>query len=77
MVAAAAGHSEVAEMICDEEGSDLDLQDKNGDTALHHAGRAGQKELCECLASQGADQNIKNNKGNTPKVRDMENCVVC
>ena len=44
---------QVAEMICDEENCKLNLQDPNGDTALHFAGRAAQKELFECILSKG------------------------
>ena len=40
-------------MICDEENCELNVQDPNGDTALHFAGRAAQKELFECILSQG------------------------
>ena len=48
-----------------EAGADLNIQDKWGSTALHHAVMAQSMEVLEQLVDAGADINIKSNKGLT------------
>ena len=45
--------------------TNLDAQDKDGNTALHQFSLLGKKDLVEGLKSLGADISIKNNKGQT------------
>ncbi|MCI4409190.1 MAG: ankyrin repeat domain-containing protein [Thermofilum sp.] len=47
-------------------GYDPNLQDWDGDTALHYACREGDIELVELLLRHGADPDIENNEGETP-----------
>lgn len=44
----------------------INAQDLDGETALHHAVRAMDQTLVQSLIEQGADPSIKNNKGKTP-----------
>merc|ERR1719171_2190434 len=43
-----------------------DVQDYNGDTALHDAARFGHAKVCEHLLKAGASTTIKNKLGQTP-----------
>lgn len=45
---------------------DVDIQNSEGDTALHYATRNGRLEIAEYLLSGGADHTIQNNKKETP-----------
>jgi len=47
-------------------GYDPNLQDWDGDTALHYACREGDIEMVELLLRHGADPDIENNEGETP-----------
>ncbi|MEM3549213.1 MAG: ankyrin repeat domain-containing protein [Thermofilum sp.] len=47
-------------------GYDPNLQDWDGDTALHYACREGDIEMVELLLRHGADPDIENNDGETP-----------
>jgi hypothetical protein len=44
----------------------LDERDQAGNTALHHAARAGHKDTAVLLAARGADVNAANDAGQTP-----------
>lgn len=44
----------------------LNVQDENGDTALHYAVMSEHRELAQLLASSGADAHAKNADGETP-----------
>lgn len=44
----------------------INKQDKNGDTALHHASKAGHEKSINALAAKGADVNKVNKDGQTP-----------
>ena len=49
------------------DGADVNAKDKfYGGTSLHHAAKAGQKEIIELLIANGADVNAKDNFGSTP-----------
>ncbi len=47
-------------------GYDPNLQDADGETALHYACREGDIEMVELLLRHGADPDIENNEGETP-----------
>ncbi|NP_001280076.1 ankyrin repeat domain-containing protein 39 [Callorhinchus milii] len=49
-----------------EKGTDPDLPDRSGYTALHYASRRGDYELCEYLLSKGASSNVQTRGGATP-----------
>ena len=67
MVAAEKGHVSVATFLI-ERGADVDLQDENGNTALHHAlyGSDVSCEILSCLIGSGADVNGVNKVKHTP-----------
>ncbi len=46
--------------------ADLNFQDKKGNTALHQFSLLGQRLLIDKLIELGADESIKNNKGELP-----------
>ena len=49
------------------DGADVNAKDKfYGGTSLHHAAKAGQKEIIELLIANGADVNAKDKDGETP-----------
>eukprot|EP00658_Telonema_sp_P-2_P025287 TRINITY_DN20183_c0_g1_i2.p1 TRINITY_DN20183_c0_g1~~TRINITY_DN20183_c0_g1_i2.p1 ORF type:complete len:291 (-),score=81.15 TRINITY_DN20183_c0_g1_i2:159-1031(-) len=76
MHAAKEGHSRVVEALTESDRIELDLQDGEGQSALHYAGRAGQQEVFDLLVDRGANEDMKNSKGRAPKVMDPENCCV-
>jgi ankyrin repeat protein len=49
----------------DELKMDPNVQDSNGDTALHDASRFGHTEVVKALLAKGADKSIKNSKDKT------------
>jgi len=60
--------SDVFEILLSYKGENLknlDVQDNNGNTALHLMACAGQVDSCSLLVAQGADVNVKNQSGNT------------
>ena len=67
MVAVKKGHISVATFLI-ERGADVDLQDENGNTALHHAlyGSDVSCEILSCLIGRGADVNGVNKVKHTP-----------
>lgn len=48
-------------------GAEVDAQDATGDTPLHRAARRGRKQACRALLSRGANPELKNNEGKTPR----------
>ena len=46
--------------------ADINAQNKDGTTPLHHAARWNSTEAISVLLQHGASTNIKNNKGRTP-----------
>ena len=67
MVAAQKGHVSVATFLI-EHGANVDLQDENGNTALHHTlyGSDVSCEILSCLTGSGADVNGVNKVKHTP-----------
>ena len=63
-------------MILIDAKADLDLQDHEGATALHHAAKAQNGTAFEAIARAGANMEIQNNKGRAPKLREGD-CVIC
>jgi len=49
--------------IAAELGVDIDARDEGGNTALHYAAMNGNRELCMCLISLGADESAVNSDG--------------
>ena len=47
-------------------GADLNMQDADGDTALHGAAESGNVKIMRLLLDKGADPNAKNKEGGTP-----------
>lgn len=68
MIAARNGHEEVVKM-CAELGDEsyVNAQDLEGNTALHHAYENGNKSCVECVASYGANPEIRNMYGLAPE----------
>uniref|UniRef100_A0A7S2PQG5 Uncharacterized protein n=1 Tax=Leptocylindrus danicus TaxID=163516 RepID=A0A7S2PQG5_9STRA len=62
---AAASYSqmEVLEWLTSQEGCDLNVQDSDGDTPLHHCDAV---EAAQLLIERGASVDVKNNAGETP-----------
>ena len=56
--------------------ANLDLQDQEGCTALHHAARAQNAAAFEAIRDAGANMEIANAKGRTPKMLE-KSCVIC
>ena len=56
---------ELAKIIINN-GADLDIKDRNGNTALHYCVYYKNYKLMELLIKEGADLNIQDNNGNTP-----------
>ena len=67
MIAAQKGHVSVATFLI-EHGANVDLQDENGNTALHHTlyGSDVSCEILSCLTGSGADVNGLNKVKHTP-----------
>jgi len=77
--AAQGGHWECIEKLC-QNFSDLDVCDKNGQTALHIACREGHYDLARVLLEHGCSPNIRDNTlGKTPlhMVAGLGNHAMC
>ena len=74
MIAAEKGHINALTLLI-KFGADVDLQDKNGKTAPHHAvyGSDVSCEILSCLIGSGADVNAGTNNGVTPLIIVAEN----
>lgn len=69
------GHQEVVQVLLKHK-VDADIQDSNGDTALHHAARDQNEQAFEAIARAGGNMELENGKGRVPKLRDGK-CVIC
>jgi hypothetical protein len=67
MKAAFWGHIHMMPLLLLELKVDLDVQDSQGETALHDAARFGHASVVDALTKAGANQAIKNNNGQTAK----------
>ncbi len=63
--AAAQNYGALVEDLLVEYNPDLDIQDNDGNTALHYAARSGNELILQILLAHGADINAQNNDGNT------------
>lgn len=59
------GHQEVVKLLI-KHGCDLELGDKDGDRAVHHASFGDEPAVIEILAKAGADLNVRNKRRQTP-----------
>eukprot|EP00944_MAST-04C_sp_MAST-4C-sp1_P002154 g2154.t1 len=67
MKAAFWGHDHVVKYLLNDLKVSLNVQDVDGDTALHDAAKFGHIGVIKLLVDGGADSTLKNNKGQTPK----------
>ena len=74
MVACSWGHSSVATYLINK-GAIMDLQDKDGNTALHHAAQSDLLEIFRELLALGASQ-LPNNQGLTPLLYACDYCSI-
>lgn len=56
---------EIIELLI-EKGADINARDSDGDTPLHIAAMEGNVNMCGFLVRHGANQNIRNNRGELP-----------
>ena len=68
MVACTEGHMEVVEYLCNniQDINELNIQNKDGDTALHLCFMMGHEAIGHYLINKGSKQNIKNNENKLP-----------
>lgn len=59
------GHIEVVKLLL-KHNADVEIEDKDGDRAIHHAAFGNEPAVIELLAKAGADLNIRNNRRQTP-----------
>ena len=62
-VSAHQGHLDVVEMLLDDAGADIHLEDDDGDSALHYSAFGRKMEIMKSLLNRGANPNAKNLKG--------------
>ena len=72
--AAASGHLDVVKLFINK-GAFVDLQDQDGDTALHYAVKGGHLEIVSELLALGASQ-LPNNLGLTPLLYACDECFI-
>ncbi|XP_053674078.1 uncharacterized protein LOC128724378 [Anopheles nili] len=60
------GHSLATIELLLDYGAEIDAQDTDGNTALHHAFMEGQLELVELLIKRGANRKLRNNQNKLP-----------
>jgi len=58
--------SELVRRLVERHGADVNLRDKYGQTALHHAATVGHVAAARILLERGADVNFKDSSGKTP-----------
>ncbi len=67
------GFTNIALAIIKNKGFNVNSVDEEGNTPLHYASSAGNKEVSELLISKGANVNCSDNKGKTPLIKAIEN----
>ncbi|MEI2986667.1 MAG: ankyrin repeat domain-containing protein [Alistipes inops] len=60
------GQKNIAKLLLERGGIDLNRRDAEGNTALHYACREGFRDLAMLLLEKGADASSANNRGETP-----------
>uniref|UniRef100_A0A023F2T6 RING-type E3 ubiquitin transferase n=2 Tax=Triatoma infestans TaxID=30076 RepID=A0A023F2T6_TRIIF len=59
------GHINVVKLLL-KQNADVEIEDKDGDRAVHHAAFGNEPAVIELLAKAGADLNIRNSRRQTP-----------
>ncbi|XP_014247997.1 E3 ubiquitin-protein ligase MIB1 [Cimex lectularius] len=59
------GHVEVVKLLL-KHNANIEIEDKSGERAIHHAAFGNEPGVIELLAKAGADLNIRNNRTQTP-----------
>lgn len=59
------GHLEVIKVLL-KNGADVEIEDKDGDRAVHHAAFGDEPAVVEVLAQSGCDLNARNKRRQTP-----------
>ena len=59
------GHYEIVALILKESKININIQDKDGNTALHHCAKDFKLNICQLLIEKKCDLDIQNNFGNT------------
>lgn len=72
-VACQAGHLEMVQLLVEQGSATLDLKDKSGWFAIHHAANAGSAAVVLYLINKGADVNLKT--GNLQAQTPLHMCV--
>ena len=57
------GNRKIAELLLQQEVTDVNYTDEKGRTALHYAAHRGYLEICEALLTKGADINYEDRNG--------------
>ncbi|CAF0984861.1 unnamed protein product [Adineta steineri] len=63
--AAQNGHKQIIHLLI-KDNANLEIEDKDGDRAVHHAAFGNEPEILELLAKAGADLNVRNKRRQTP-----------
>src|SRR5690606_40255181 len=66
LIACENGNRKIAELLLEQEVSDVNYADEKGRTALHYAAHRGYRAICEALIAKGADINYEDHNGETP-----------
>src|SRR5690606_5107088 len=66
LIACENGNRKIAELLLEQEVSEVNYADEKGRTALHYAAHRGYRAICEALIAKGADINYEDHNGETP-----------